>query len=141
MRDAGCKAAVMEVSSHAIAQDRIRGLEFDVAVFTNLTQDHLDFHGDIESYFETKASFFTELLANQLKKRGVAVINIDDRYGAELYARVSKTMRVITYGVGNRADFRASNFQNRIGGNIVPVGCAGTQLFGAFAADRQIQHL
>ncbi len=91
MRDAGCKAAVMEVSSHAIAQERIRGLEFDAAVFTNLTQDHLDFHGSIEAYFETKASLFTTHLANQSKKRGTVVINIDDRYGAELYARLPKT--------------------------------------------------
>ena len=116
MRDAGCKAAVMEVSSHAIAQDRICGLEFDVAVFTNLTQDHLDFHGSIESYFEAKASFFTRFLPNQARKRGVAVINVDDRYGAELYARISKSMRVITYGVGNRADFRASNFKTELAG-------------------------
>ena len=116
MRDAGCKAAVMEVSSHAIAQDRVRGLEFDAAVFTNLTQDHLDFHGNLETYFETKASLFTHHLASQNRKRGVAIINIDDRYGAELYSRVSKTMRVITYGVGSRADFRASNFKTELAG-------------------------
>ena len=63
MRDSGCKAAVMEVSSHALAQERVRGVEFDAAVFTNLTQDHLDFHGTLESYFEAKASLFTGLLA------------------------------------------------------------------------------
>ena len=51
----------MEVSSHALAQDRTRGLEWDVAVFTNLTQDHLDFHGTMENYFEAKAKLFTEL--------------------------------------------------------------------------------
>src|SRR5947207_6288448 len=51
MRDAGCRATAMEVSSHALAQERTRGLEFDVAVFTNLTQDHLDYHGTMESYF------------------------------------------------------------------------------------------
>ena len=55
MVNAGCKAAAMEVSSHALAQDRTRGLEWDVAVFTNLTQDHLDFHGTMENYFEAKA--------------------------------------------------------------------------------------
>ena len=59
MADAGCKAAVMEVSSHALAQDRTRGLEWDVAVFTNLTQDHLDFHQTMENYFESKARLFT----------------------------------------------------------------------------------
>src|SRR6202043_1053062 len=55
IRDAGCKAAAMEVSSHALAQERVRDLEWDVAVFTNLTQDHLDFHGTMENYFEAKA--------------------------------------------------------------------------------------
>src|SRR6266404_1127898 len=56
--DAGCKAAALEVSSHALAQDRTRGLEWDVAVFTNLTQDHLDFHGTMESYFAAKQMLF-----------------------------------------------------------------------------------
>ena len=116
MRNSGCKAAVMEVSSHALAQERVRGVEFDAAVFTNLTQDHLDFHGTLENYFEAKASLFTGLLPAQTKKRGVAVINIDDRYGAELRARLSKETRVITYGVGNRADFRASNFKTELAG-------------------------
>ena len=59
--NAGCRAAAMEVSSHALAQDRTRGLEWNVAVFTNLTQDHLDFHGTMESYFDSKAKLFTQL--------------------------------------------------------------------------------
>ncbi len=71
----------MEVSSHALSQDRVRGIEFDAAVFTNLTQDHLDFHGSMQSYFETKASLFSAHLPAQMKKKGVAIINIDDRYG------------------------------------------------------------
>lgn len=117
MRDAQCKAAVMEVSSHALAQDRVVGVEFDAAVFTNLTQDHLDYHGDLPSYYEAKASLFTRLLPLQKKKRGVCVINADDRYGAELCTRLAQTSaRVITFGVGNRADFRASNFKTELGG-------------------------
>ena len=117
MRDAGCKAAVMEVSSHALAQDRVGGVEFDVAVFTNLTQDHLDFHRTIQAYFEAKARLFTDILPQQIKKRAVAVVNIDDRYGAELCTRLPKNVRVITYGVGNRADFRASNFKTESAGS------------------------
>src|SRR2546428_11271779 len=74
--NAGCQAAAMEVSSHALAQDRARGLECDVAVFTNLTQDHLDFHGTMESYFEAKARLFQELPGQSKKKRPTAVINI-----------------------------------------------------------------
>ncbi len=65
--NAGCKAAAMEVSSHALAQDRTRGLEWDVAVFTNLTQDHLDFHGTMESYFDSKAKLFTNLGSQEKK--------------------------------------------------------------------------
>ena len=65
--NAGCRAAAMEVSSHALAQERTRGLEWDVAVFTNLTQDHLDFHGTMENYFEAKAKLFTQLGQQQRK--------------------------------------------------------------------------
>ena len=116
MRDAGCKAAVMEVSSHALAQNRVGGVEFDVAVFTNLTQDHLDFHRSIQEYFDAKARLFTDILPQQTKKRAVAVVNIDDRYGAELCTRLPKNIRLITYGVGNRAEFRASNFKTESAG-------------------------
>src|SRR3954467_7531071 len=87
MVNTGCKAAAMEVSSHAIAQDRVRGLEWDVAVFTNLTQDHLDFHGTMENYFEAKATLFTGLMEQKLKTKATAVINLDDPYGAKLVDR------------------------------------------------------
>ncbi len=61
IRDAGCRAAAMEVSSHALAQDRTRDIEWDAAVFTNLTQDHLDYHRTMENYFEAKAKLFEQL--------------------------------------------------------------------------------
>ena len=93
-----------------------RGVEFDAAVFTNLTQDHLDFHGTLQNYFEAKAALFTEALPAQEKKRGIAVVNLDDRYGNELLARLPKTLRVVTYGVNTRADFKASNFKTELGG-------------------------
>jgi UDP-N-acetylmuramoyl-L-alanyl-D-glutamate--2,6-diaminopimelate ligase len=67
--NAGCRAAAVEVSSHALAQERTRGLEWDVAVFTNLTQDHLDFHGTMERYFESKMKLFTQLAQQQKKGR------------------------------------------------------------------------
>ena len=116
MREAACKAVVMEVSSHALAQQRVNEIEFDAAVFTNLTQDHLDFHLDLASYFNTKASLFTEHLPAQTKKRGTAIVNLDDRYGQELLARLPKALPVLTYGVGSRADFRASNFKTELAG-------------------------
>src|SRR5947199_5252890 len=84
MRSAGCKAAAMEVSSHALAQERVRGIEWDVAIFTNLTQDHLDFHGTMEDYFDAKTKLFTGLTSQQHKKKAAAVVNVDDRYGEKL---------------------------------------------------------
>src|SRR5436309_809857 len=108
--NAGCKAAAMEVSSHALAQERTRGIEWNVAVFTNLTQDHLDFHGTMENYFEAKAKLFTGLGDQKAKTKSTAVINLDDPYGARLADSLGKKIPVITYGMGVRADFRASNY-------------------------------
>jgi UDP-N-acetylmuramoyl-L-alanyl-D-glutamate--2,6-diaminopimelate ligase len=109
IRDAGCRAAAMEVSSHALAQDRTRGLEWNVAVFTNLSQDHLDFHGTMASYFDAKARLFAQLGSQQKKRKPVAIVNIDDQYGERILDKINKSVAVITYGRGARADFRASN--------------------------------
>ncbi len=79
-RDRGCDALVMEVSSHSLHQNRIAGLAFTKAVFTNLTQDHLDYHPDMEAYFQSKRLLF----ANYLRADGQAVINVDSPYGARL---------------------------------------------------------
>ena len=77
--DAGCDYGVMEVSSHALAQGRVQGCTFEVSVFTNLTQDHLDYHANMEEYFAAKA-----LLFNSDYLKGLAVINLDDAYGKRL---------------------------------------------------------
>src|SRR3954462_578757 len=95
--NAGCSAAAMEVSSHALAQDRTRGLEWNVAVFTNLTQDHLDFHQTMENYFAAKAKLFHQLAEQKKKRKPVAVINVDDRYGEKLVGEVNKKLAVVTY--------------------------------------------
>lgn len=84
MADSGVEVAVMEVSSHALDQNRTAGLGYDCAVLTNVTQDHLDYHGDMESYFQAKAKLFTQ--APRLDKR--AVLNWDDPYGRKLLAAV-----------------------------------------------------
>jgi UDP-N-acetylmuramoyl-L-alanyl-D-glutamate--2,6-diaminopimelate ligase len=123
--NAGCRAAAMEVSSHALAQDRTRGLEWNVAVFTNLTQDHLDFHGTMENYFESKSKLFTKLGQQQKKRKPVAVVNIDDRYGEQLLQRIGKRVAVITYGMGARADFRASNYRVEFGGTSYQLDARG----------------
>src|ERR1700736_946918 len=90
IRDAGCRAAAMEVSSHALAQERTRGLDWEVAVFTNLTQDHLDYHGTMENYFAAKAKLFEQLGQQEKKKKPIAVINVDDRYGQKLIEKIDR---------------------------------------------------
>jgi UDP-N-acetylmuramoyl-L-alanyl-D-glutamate--2,6-diaminopimelate ligase len=124
MRSAGCRAAVMEVASHALVQERVRGVEFDVAVFTNLTQDHLDYHKTMEAYFDAKALLFTNAAA-QKKKKAQAVINLDDRYGALLIARCKDLLPVLTYGMGLRADFRASNVRTDFQGTSFQLDAKG----------------
>jgi UDP-N-acetylmuramoyl-L-alanyl-D-glutamate--2,6-diaminopimelate ligase len=123
--DAGCKAVAMEVSSHALVQDRTRGLEWDVAVFTNLTQDHLDFHGTMESYFAAKAQLFNRLSEQKTKTNPTAVINLDDRYGAQLIDRLDKKIPIITYGMTPRADFRASNYHAEFAGTSYQLDAQG----------------
>src|SRR5688572_10961411 len=78
MVKAGCQACVMEVSSHALEQKRVMGIDFDVTIFTNLTRDHLDFHGTMEDYFTAKRKLFEVL--GQGGKKSAAVINIDDDF-------------------------------------------------------------
>ncbi len=94
MRAAGAKAAVLEVSSHALAQERVAGMRFKVAGFTNLTRDHLDYHGDMERYFAVKRRLFTEHLAPD----GVAVVNVRDPAGARLADQLGPGRRVWRYG-------------------------------------------
>ncbi len=89
MRDAGCTHVVMEVSSHAITLDRIGGVHFDIAAFTNLTEDHLDFHKTMDAYCDAKAELF--------KRCGQAVINVDDGYSPRMLAAAS--CPVLTTGV------------------------------------------
>ncbi|MBK7876356.1 MAG: UDP-N-acetylmuramoyl-L-alanyl-D-glutamate--2,6-diaminopimelate ligase [Planctomycetes bacterium] len=115
-REMGGDSVAMEVSSHALDQDRTAGLEFDVAAFTNLTRDHLDYHVDLERYAEAK-----ERLFRQIKRGGAAVVNADDPV-SERMARVAKESgaSVYTYSARLRGDLCASHVQT---------GLRGTQLF------------
>src|SRR6266566_8324559 len=97
--NAGCRAAAMEVSSHALAQERVRGLEFDVAVFTNLSRDHLDYHADMDDYFSAKSRLFTDHLKNGSKPKRAAVICGEDPHGKELLKTVrDQGLEVWSYG-------------------------------------------
>jgi UDP-N-acetylmuramoyl-L-alanyl-D-glutamate--2,6-diaminopimelate ligase len=106
---------VFEVSSHALSQGRANEIAFDIGAFTNLTQDHLDFHHGMKDYFEAKARLFDSVRDNQKKERA-AVINIDDPYGQQLAARFGRDLPIISYGMGARAQFRASNFKVEMNG-------------------------
>ncbi len=108
MRDAGCHEAVMEVSSHGIDQKRVLDLDFRVAVFTNLTRDHLDYHTDMENYFEVKTRLFT---GGSGRPPRVAVINVDDAHGRRLREIVPAGVRTLTYGESADADVRAENIE------------------------------
>ncbi len=100
MRHAGVSAVAMEVSSHALAHHRVEGIVFDVALFTNLSQDHLDFHPSMEAYFAAKASLFTPAHAR------LAVVNVDDPWGRRLVELA--TVPVTTFAVDAEATFRAT---------------------------------
>lgn len=102
-------AAVLEVSSHALALHRVEGMKFDVAVFTNLSRDHLDFHKDEEDYFLTKAKLFS-----MIKPGGSAVLNLDDAHGRKLHNEF--TRNAITYGFDDAALIKAVDWQMTMNG-------------------------
>ncbi len=103
MANAGLNGTAMEVSSHGLAQRRSWNIVYDVVAFTNLTQDHLDFHGDMESYFAIKSGLF-----ENIDSRTPSVINIDNKYGRRLIDR-SSSERIITVGIEEDADLTAGN--------------------------------
>lgn len=103
-RDAGAKAVAMEVSSHALDQFRADSVPFDCVAFTNLTRDHLDYHGSMENYFLAKERLFFDLLAKSTKSERTAIINSDDEWGGKI--RLPQGVRKWTYGVSAQADFQ-----------------------------------
>jgi UDP-N-acetylmuramoyl-L-alanyl-D-glutamate--2,6-diaminopimelate ligase len=105
MKEQGAELVAMEVSSHGIEQKRIEGLTFDSAVFANLSQDHLDYHGDMESYFAIKRELF---IGPDLQ---FAIINADDKYGQRLIADDTICAKKISYGFSDDADVRVVSWQ------------------------------
>ena len=125
MVDAGLDCVVMEVSSHALALDRTVGCEFDVAVYTNLTQDHLDFHADLEDYFQAKLKLFAELSSEGTKSRPKrALINLDDPRAA--HVREASRVPVWTYSIRSPSDIRAEQVRLSLEGTrflaVTPTG-------------------
>ena len=116
MVDAGDQAAAIEVSSHALELGRVDGVEFAAAVFTNLTQDHLDFHGDLESYWQAKRRLFTE------HEPRFSIVNIDDAKGREL---ASELESAVTFGIDPLANWSASAVETRIDGSAFTLAHPG----------------
>ena len=110
---------IIEVSSHALDQHRVDEVEFDTAVFTNLTLDHLDYHQNFDNYFLTKAKLF-----NKLRPKGKAIINIDDPYGVRLKNEIKNSF--FTYALNQKADFYAQNIKLGLKGSefsaVTPIG-------------------
>ncbi|MDR2616376.1 MAG: UDP-N-acetylmuramoyl-L-alanyl-D-glutamate--2,6-diaminopimelate ligase [Endomicrobium sp.] len=113
MRDVvnnGIKNIVMEVSSHALSLGRVYGIEFDIAIFTNLTQDHLDFHKDMKGYFKAKSMLFESLCKSNKIAEKYAVINSDDKYGKKLASLVTNAhVKFYSTEKATNSDFKALN--------------------------------
>lgn len=104
MKRAACDSAVLEVSSHAIDLDRVYGIDFNCCVFTNLTQDHLDYHNDMESYYGVKAKLFQMIGKRQNQ---FAVVNVDDPWGSRLVEETRDRINQVTFGFDSRAMVQA----------------------------------
>jgi UDP-N-acetylmuramoyl-L-alanyl-D-glutamate--2,6-diaminopimelate ligase len=108
---------VMEVSSHSLSQDRVYGVPFDAAVFTNLTRDHLDYHKNMDNYYEAKKKLFSEILLESSKSKKIAVINNDDPFGKKLIGELKEEFKkkcgtallLLTYGLSEDCDVSAQN--------------------------------
>ncbi len=98
MSDFGAEVVMMEVSSHALAQNRMGNLKYDMAVFTNLSRDHLDYHKTMEEYFAAKRKLFNKLKTDGLETKGLAVISLDDQWGRKMFGELHESgVRLVTY--------------------------------------------
>ena len=125
MVERGVTAAAMEVSSHSLSLGRVAGTSFDVAVFTNLSQDHLDFHADLEDYFRAKASLFAPpepsrgglAGASPRVSAGIGVVNIDDKYGRKLASSALVPVTTFSASGADEADWRAADVRSGADGS------------------------
>ena len=114
MKQAGVTHVIMEVSSHGLALNRVDCCQFDVGVFTNLSQDHLDYHDSMDDYFQCKKRFFTHLLGSDSKKDAPAVLNVDDEKGEELFACL--TCKTIGLSTQKKTDIYTTRITDDIHG-------------------------
>jgi UDP-N-acetylmuramoyl-L-alanyl-D-glutamate--2,6-diaminopimelate ligase len=116
MVERGVTAAAMEVSSHSLALGRVAGTRFDVAIFTNLSQDHLDFHADLEDYFRAKASLFMPPESPRVST-GIGVVNIDDKHGRKLASSALVPVTTFSASGADDADWRATDVRSGADGS------------------------
>ncbi|HXV83557.1 MAG TPA: UDP-N-acetylmuramoyl-L-alanyl-D-glutamate--2,6-diaminopimelate ligase [Candidatus Binatia bacterium] len=117
MARAGARSVVMEVSSHALVQERVRGIDFDIALFTNLSRDHLDYHASMEDYFSAKSKLFTDYLKASVKPKKAAVIYGGDARGKELLQKVRNLgLEALGYGEDKEWDIHPVKVQSDVGG-------------------------
>lgn len=119
MADNECRGVAMEVSSHGLDQNRVGAVNFDVGVFSNLTQDHLDYHVSMENYFRAKLAMFEQMIAMKnsgSKKKSIAVINTDDNHGQRMVKEIGSRLKVWTYGMNAHSDFKFSSIRQTFKG-------------------------
>jgi len=127
MKKAGVTHVIMEVSSHSLDQYRVLGCEFNAGIFTNLTQDHLDYHQTLDEYFLCKKKLFTDYLDQAASgKTGTAVVNIDDEYGDRLAQSIDYSM--FRVGISGAADISAKNIKDEISGLCADLDINGSEL-------------
>jgi len=123
MVDSSVTHVAMEVSSHGIALGRVSDIDFDAAIFTNLTREHMEFHKDMEDYFTTKKRLFTEFLNKSTKKNKAAIVNVDCPYGAQLveFIKLLPGIKLYTYGFSKNADIHVEEHEFTDHGSVFVV--------------------
>ncbi len=143
MRNEDIKFCTMEISSHSLVQDRVYGLPLDVAIFSNLTRDHLDYHENMEEYFRAKRKLFFEILDKSTKPRKFAVINNDDDYGKRLIGEIkarltgsrgnAPSFNLLTYGLGKGSDIFAGDVEYLKEGLRININLPGKKKIEVFS--------
>lgn len=140
MLENGCRGVAMEVSSHGLEQLRVASVQFDVGIFTNLTQDHLDYHGTMDAYYRAKKRLADQMIQQHAMggKPGVMIINTDDSYGRRLAGELEGKLRILTFGFGARCDYRVLKVETLLRGTRFALQAKGreflvnTPYFGRF---------
>ena len=130
MVQAGVHSVAMEVSSHALELERVRGVEFDGALFTNLTRDHLDYHIDMGSYFSAKSRLFTDYLRGSSKSKKFAVIHGGDPRGQELLEKIRQVgFEVVSYGRSREWDVHPLEIEEDLNGLRGKIGVSSEEIY------------